>query len=352
MKLLTALSQAAIGRRPTGKRLERVKQSPNYRDGSFQNLSITPDLTDGATYFTVSKEFFCGKDKRAVPERNLPTMKTDLKSLKADENILVWFGHSSYFMQIDGKKILVDPVFSGAASPVAFTTKAFAGSDVYTTDDMPEIDYLFISHDHYDHLDHKTIVKLKPKIKKVFCGLGTGEHLEYWGYDADILVEKDWHETVHADEGFTIHTVPSRHFSGRGFKRNQALWMSFILQTPTMKFFIGGDSGYDTHFAEIGEKFGPFDLAIIENGQYDKSWKHIHLMPDEILKAATELKAIRLLPVHSCKFSLALHAWDEPLHLISENSKTELLDVLTPMIGEAVRLHDRDQEFKLWWRDI
>jgi L-ascorbate metabolism protein UlaG (beta-lactamase superfamily) len=321
MRVFGLITMKRFGRMPKGERLARIKQSPNFRDGAFQNQSVTPQLTDGATYGKVMKEFLFGRPKRATPSSDIPSMKTDLLSLNRDENILVWFGHSSYFMQIDGKRILVDPVLSGSASPFSFMTKAFKGADRYTTDDLPAIDYLFLSHDHYDHLDYKTIVKLKPKVHKIICGLGTGEHLEYWGYDHERIIEKDWNESFELDHGFTVHTVPSRHFSGRWLKRNQALWTSFVLQTPGLRIFIGGDSGYDKHFAEIGNTFGGFDLAIMENGQYNKNWKHIHLMPHEILQAAKELKAKRIFPVHSSKFVLGNHAWDAPLELITENNK-------------------------------
>ena len=159
------MQQKKFGKLPTGERLERIKKSPNYRDGKFQNINFTPDLTEGVRYYQVIKEFLFDKSKRAAPVDILPSVKTNLLSLSADKNVLVWFGHSSYFMQIDGRKILVDPVFSGNASPIN-STKSFKGSDIYTTDDIPEIDYLFISHDHWDHLDYETIVKLKPKIRK------------------------------------------------------------------------------------------------------------------------------------------------------------------------------------------
>lgn len=346
------LQQKQFGKKPSGKRLERILKSPNYKDGSFQNLSITPDLTDGANYFSVAKEFFFGKSERTEPSVNIPSLKTDLLHLDSNENVLVWFGHSSYFIQIDGLKILVDPVFCGYASPFSFTTKAFKGADEYSVDDMPEIDYLFISHDHYDHLDYESIVALKSKVKHVICGLGTGEHLEYWGYDPAMITEEDWNTEIDLKNGFTVNTVPSRHFSGRGIKRNQALWTSFVLQTPSMRIFIGGDSGYDTHFAEIGNRFNGFDLVILENGQYNKSWKHIHLMPDEILQAAKDLKAKRLFPVHSSKFALGLHDWDEPLDLIIKNNVKENLDIITPMIGETVFLLDSTQRFSHWWKDI
>jgi L-ascorbate metabolism protein UlaG (beta-lactamase superfamily) len=352
MSFRTFLKPKRFGKRPTGARLERIKNSPNYRDGEFQNLSETPPLTDGATYYSVMKDFFLGKRERVMPQDAIPSIKTDLHALDINENILVWFGHSSYYMQVDGKRILVDPVLCGFASPFSFTTKAFKGTDIYKVDDIPAIDYLFISHDHYDHLDYKSITTLRPKIKQVICSLGTGEHLEHWGYDNNIIIEKDWNEEILLDRGFKVYTTPARHFSGRGLKRNQALWNSYVFKTPTMNIFIGGDSGYDTHFAEIGNTYGPFDLAILENGQYNKSWKHIHTLPHEILTAAKELKANRILPVHSSKFALGTHPWSEPLELITQNNDDKDLTIITPIIGEPVYLKDLTQTFKHWWKGL
>lgn len=350
MRLFTLFGQAQFGKLPSGERLKRIQNSPQYRNGAFQNLSHTPDLTDGATYFSVSKDFFFGKHERRYPEKRIPSVKTNLHHMTKQENVLVWFGHSSYYMQIEGKRILVDPVLSGNASPFSFTTKAFKGSDVYKTEDLPEIDYLFLSHDHYDHLDYNTLVKIRTKVRTVICSLGTGSHLEYWGYEPNRLRELDWHEYIDLEDGFKVHSVPARHFSGRGFKRNQTLWSSFVLKTPAQQIFIGGDSGYDTHFAEIGRSFGGFDLAILENGQYNKNWKHIHLMPNEILQAARDLQAKRLFPVHSSKFALGTHAWDEPLNLISKNNALEKLNIITPMIGEKVELQNPEQVFSEWWK--
>jgi len=260
----------------------------------------------------------------------------------------VWFGHSSYYLQIDGKKMLIDPVMSGSASPVSFTTRSFVGGDVYTTDDIPAIDYLFITHDHWDHLDYQTVTKLKSKVGKVITGLGTGAHLEAWGYSPSDIIEKDWNEEVVLDSGFIVTTAPARHFSGRGLKRNKSLWTSFIVKTPTLKIFIGGDSGYDTHYKTIGENHGPFDLAILECGQYNAYWKYIHMMPEETVQAALDLNAKRLFPVHWGKFSLALHDWDEPIIKVVEESIKKNLPLVHPMIGEPVYLND-SLEYKKWW---
>lgn len=340
-----------FGKMPSGNRLERVKQSPNYRQGKFQNLSHTPDLTEGVGYLEVIQQFLFSKQTRTRPEGPLPSIKTDLQMLRPDENVLVWFGHSSYFMQVDGKRILVDPVLSGAASPFRFTTPSFDGADVFEVDDIPDIDFLFISHDHWDHLDHQTIVQLKPRVKQVISGLGTGAHLERWGYDPSKVIEKDWNESIPLGDGFTAYTVPARHFSGRGLTRNQAIWTSFVLQSPTMRIYIGGDSGYDTHFAEIGATHGPFDLAILECGQYDKSWKYIHMMPEEVPQAALDLRAKRLLPVHWAKFKIANHPWDEPIIRALAANESIGIPLIHPMIGEKVDLRDEEQVFVKWWME-
>jgi len=338
-----------FGRLPKAKRLVKIRESINYKDEEFKNLSHTTELTEEAGYYAVIKKFFFSKKVRVKPAEAIPSVFSDITNLPSGKDVLIWFGHSSYFMQVDGKKILVDPVLSGAASPMPATTPAFVGSDRYTTDDIPEIDYLFISHDHYDHLDYNTIIRLKPKVKKIICGLGMGEHFEYWGYNAAKIIEGDWYQTFEPDTGVKVTLTPARHFSGRTFLRNKALWVSFVLQTAHHNIYIGGDSGYDTHFATIGDQFGPFDLAILENGQYDEQWKYIHMQPEEVLMAARDLRTKRLLPVHSGKFSLANHPWDEPLKRISILAKNDKLPLLTPMIGEQVDLNNSDQKFSEWW---
>lgn len=345
---LLFLNTERFGKHPSGERLSKVKQSPNYKNGNFQNLNNTPMLAEGVGYGKVMYEFlFLSKPKE--PSKNIPSVKTNLKALNLNENVLIWMGHSSYFMQLDGKKILVDPVLSGNASPLSFTTKAYSGTDIYTTDDIPEIDYLFISHDHWDHMDHNTLKKLKPKIKHVITGLGNGAHLEHWGFNPEVILEGDWYDSIFNSDGFEIHITPARHFSGRGFKRDQTLWASFVLKSPTTAIYIGGDSGYDTHFKTIGEKFGPFDLAILENGQYDEKWKYIHMLPGEQLKAASDLNAKTVLPVHSGKFTLANHDWDEPFIKITNEAIQSPIKVTTPMIGEQVNLNDNMQRFNHWW---
>ncbi len=345
------MQSSRFGSAPSGDRLEIIKRSPNYRNNQFQNLSPTPQLTEGSSFYSILLKFFFHKTKDRVPSGILPSKKTDLLSLDPKKNILVWFGHSSYFIQIDGKTILVDPVFSGNASPLSFTTKSFKGSDIYTVDDFPPIDYLFITHDHWDHLDYRTVLKLKSRVKKIITSLGVGAHLERWGFDQKMIAEGDWNQEIKGDEGFRIYSTPARHFSGRGFKRNGTIWSSFVLKTPGRTIFLGGDSGYDRHFAEIGKAFGPFDLVILEDGQYGADWKYIHMTPEETVQAAIDLGAKKLLPVHWAKFSLSTHSWKEPIVRIQKESLNKKMPLLHPMIGEMVDL-DTDQSFGNWWEGI
>lgn len=341
---------AKFGRFPSGERLERIKKSLNYKDGKFQNLSKTSVMTEGVNQLAVFKELIFTRNKK--PLDNIPTVKTDLKKLEKNQDVLVWFGHSSCFVQIDGKKILIDPVFSGNASPVFFTTRAFKGSDLYKAEDMPEIDYLFITHDHWDHLDYETVIRLKPKIKNIICALGVGEYFEYWGFEKERILEKDWNEEIKLGDGFFAYPVPARHFSGRAFTRNKTLWAAFVFVTPTFRLFISGDGGYDSHFEKIGHIFGGFDLVILENGQYDKSWKYIHMSPEEVVQAAKDLQAKRVFPFHSSKFTISNHAWSEPLKRITELNKKAKLNLITPKIGEVVDLKNEKQAFVNWWEGV
>ncbi len=345
------LQQPDIGTIPEGATLMLIEKSPHYLDGTFRNISPTPELTEGASFLKLTYLMLFGKDARSVPVGKIPAVKTDLKNLDPSENILVWFGHASYFMQVDGKTMLVDPVFSGNASPTSlYAIASYPGTDVYSPDDMPAIDYLFMSGDHYDHLDYKTITALQPKIKKVIVGLGVGAHFRKWGFDEEKIIERDWDEEITVDPGFEVTTTSARHFSGRGLKRNKSLWMAYVLKTPSMKIYVGGESGYDTHFATIGKQFGPFDLAILECGQYNAFWKYIHMMPEETVQAAIDLKAKALLPVHWGKFTLSLHAWDEPANRVLEESERRALRLITPRIGEEVNLKDTTHKFNAWWQ--
>jgi L-ascorbate metabolism protein UlaG (beta-lactamase superfamily) len=342
-----------FGARPSGARLERIRRSPYSKGRKFENINPTPNLSEDASFAGVLYQFLFKRSKSVRPSLPIPSVKTNLKDLPDYENFFVWFGHSSYILRISGFTILVDPVFGGKASPIPGSVTSFKGSDIYTADDMPEIDLLFLSHDHWDHLDYPTVVKLKSKVKRVITGLGTGENLEFWGYDPTTIHELEWYESIRINEDIYCTALPARHFSGRSLKRNETLWISLAVHTRYHAFYLGGDSGFDTHFEEIGNNYGPFDFAILENGQYDKAWKYIHMQPNEVLQAASHLHAKYLIPVHSAKFGLANHDWDTPLKTISSLSVNyPYLKLLTPRIGEIVRITDDNLSFDRWWENV
>lgn len=341
------MSLKITGKLPSGKHKERVQQSPNYKNGAFQNLSPTPMKPEGITYWKMMREFF-KKHPGTAPSARLPFVKTDLTRLHSTEPVIVWFGHSSYLLKISNKTFLIDPVFSGNAAPLSFMVKAFPGTDEYKPEDMPPVDYLILTHDHYDHLDFKTIRKLKKKIRSVFCSLGVGAHLRHWGIDGNIITEMDWWQKEELDNDMDLTAAPARHFSGRGIKRGQSLWSSFILKTRSHSLYLGGDSGYDSHFKEIGEKHGPFDLAILESGQYNVMWPLIHMMPEETVQAAIDLKAKALLPVHWGKFRLGMHPWNEPVRRIVNAAQETGTVIATPKIGEALPLTGH-YPVSHWW---
>lgn len=347
--VIIILNQTKFGKNPDSDKIDKIKSSANFSNGEFRNLSETPVNSGGDNLIMAVFKFLTQKVDYLYPTNPIPFVKTDLKSLDINSNIMVWFGHSSYFFQLDGKKILIDPVFSGNAAPFSSMVKAFKGSDWYKPEHIPAIDYLFISHDHWNHLDYKTLMELKNRINTIVCPLGVGSHLVYWGFDKDKIVELDWYEKADKISDFEIYATPTRHFSGRSLQRNKTLWTSFVIKTRTKSLYIGGDSGYDTHFETIGNKYGPFDLAILELGQYNENWKYIHLLPKYFFVAASDLKAKKVMGGHNSKFALAQHAWFDPLVKISELSSSSNIPLITPMIGEVVNFDDTEQQFTKWW---
>jgi L-ascorbate metabolism protein UlaG (beta-lactamase superfamily) len=339
--------QAVFGKEPSGARLERIMKSPNYKDGAFQNLTQTVVMREGASYIKLIMEGL-NKPATVTPDKTIPSVKTDLKNLPSEKPAIVWFGHSSYLIKSRGINILVDPVFSGTASPVSFFGNSFKGTDVYTPEDMPEIDLLIITHDHYDHLDYKTLLALQPKVKKIYTALGVGSHLEYWGFSPEKIVELDWWESNNVSDSIQITATPARHFSGRSFSRFKTLWASFVLKINNYTIFIGGDSGYEQHFKSIGEKFGPFDIAMLEAGQYGRDWPSIHMLPEETVQAAKDLGAKVLFPVHWTKFALAMHDWNEPANRVKKSAAEKNQKLATPMIGEMIVV-DSLYPDKSWW---
>lgn len=339
----------SFGKNPSAQRANHFISSPNFKHGAFHNLSETPMMLKGSFARNVFR--FFNKPRNTAPSIPLPSVKTDLESLSYTQPVIIWFGHSSYLIRIDGMNILVDPVLSGYASPFSFGVKSFRGADVYTADELPTIDLLILTHDHYDHLDHRTLLKLKPKIKAICTSAGVGSHLTFWGLDPAIITEFDWWESRQLLPGIEIIAAPARHFSGRTFKRAQTLWSSFILRTDQYRIYIGADSGYDTHFKKIGEQFGPFDIALLETGQYNEDWPLIHMAPEEAVQASIDLRAKWMMPVHWAKFALAYHPWSEPAERVLSRARELNVKVTTPRIGEPVVL-ESSYPNAAWWRPI
>ncbi|QBQ41798.1 MBL fold metallo-hydrolase [Sphingobacterium psychroaquaticum] len=343
------LQQPSFGKLPEGARLARIQQSENFKNGIFQNQTITPNLATDKSKFVLFTEFFFQKIKDLRPTKDVPAIKTDLKALNRKDNLVVWLGHSSLYMQLDGKRFLVDPVLL-TASPISFVNKAFRGADAYHPQDIPDIDYLLITHDHWDHLDYETMVVLKNRVGKVVCPLGVASHLEYWGFDPARIVEHDWFDSVVLDEHLKINTLPARHFSGRGLQPNKTLWASYLLESASAgKVYISGDTGYEAHFKAIGERFGEIDFAIMENGQYNADWRYIHMMPEDLVQAVKDLKPKRFFTVHNSKYALGKHAWYEPLENIYSSAQRDSLPLVTPMIGEPLYLETAAAAPKKWW---
>lgn len=343
------MSKAILGSNPKGARLSRIQKSPNYQNGSFVNLVDTPMMPPDGSYWKMLKGFLT-RPSTTTPKEIIPVIQTDLNALP-NEPSMVWFGHSSYFLKVEGKTILVDPVFSGQIAPVSFMPGSFPGTDLYQPTDFPHLDAVFLTHDHYDHLDYKTLIKLEEKTSHFYTALGVGSHLEYWGVPSSKITELDWWDSATIGENLTLTAAPARHFSGRSFKRAKTLWSAFQLKTRQLNLFLGGDSGYGDHFKEIGSRLGPFDLAILECGQYNTLWPYIHMTPEETVKACQDLGSRQLIPVHWGKFVLSTHPWKEPVERVTLAGKEQKVNVITPKMGQVVNL-TMPQSFDRWWDSV
>ncbi len=329
-----------FGRAPKGTRLARIKQSPNYRNGQFCNQQPTEIMNiKGRQFFKILRKFVFGKKQDVIPQEPLPMVKRDLTHLDNSRDYYVWFGHSSYLLSLHGTTILVDPTFC-AGAPFKFINKPFKGTTCYQPEDMPDhIDYLLITHDHYDHLDYHTFKRLRKRIGHIICPLGVGSHLERWGAKPSQLIEMDWQESQTLTAGFSIVCLPAQHFSGRALWRNNTLWASFLLQTPYGNIFAGCDGGYAPHFQEIGLAYPHIDLAILENGQYNEQWHSIHTLPEQLGPEAIDLNAKQVITIHHSKYALAHHPWDEPLANEKKARDDYQLNLIVADLGELTELH-------------
>ena len=318
---------------------ERILASPNYRVGMFQNQEPTQQFTgDTASTRGTLWRFLTNKDTLRVPQQPIHAVKTDLKNLPTDSDWLVWFGHSSYLFCLDGKRYLVDPVLK-PEWPATLMMKPFAGTDIYRPQDLPDIDVLIITHEHWDHMEYATLRDIRNRVQHVICPLGIADYLRYWGYKNENITEMDWQEELKIKNyEFKITCLPSRHFSNRLLgKRNQTLWASFMVEAGGRKVYIGGDGGYDKRFAEIHERFGSVDLALLENGQYNANWKYIHTTPEDLEKVILDLQAKKVFTVHHDKFALSVHPWYEPDSVVNNIATKHNIHLLDASIGTIVK---------------
>ena len=349
------LNSPSFGALPEGERLERVKASPNYRDGSFQNLD--PATSNRMQNLSLGDKlkilwrFVFARPKDIRPQDSIPVERHDLSLLDKSENLIVWFGHSGYLLQVDGVRYLVDPVFESGA-PLGIGNSFFKGTKVYHAEDMPDIDYLIISHDHWDHLDYDVVKALQPQVKKAYMGLGVGAHFERWGYRPEQIIELDWNESAPLTEGGHIHCLPTQHFSGRGLTSGQSLWASFLVEGREHSVYIGGDGGFGKHYEAIGKRFPKIDLAILENGQYNERWSDIHMLPKYTAATMRALGAKRFLTVHHAKFALAMHPWKEPLEHAKRLRDGEGFPILMPRIGHITHYLDSTLTRDDWWEGL
>ncbi len=346
------LQHPLFGALPSGDALIPIARSPHQTDGTFLNQIDTPMLTTDESQFSIMLNNSFGEKGTPRPPSPVPVVKTDLRALDPAQDLVVWMGHSSYFVQLGGQRILIDPVFSTNAAPVPRANVAFEGTSIYTAEDMPPIDVLLISHDHYDHLDYPTIQALQPKVKRVIIGLGVGAHFDAWGYDKALVREADWNETVQQGATLQVHVLPARHFSGRTLTRNKSLWVGFALVSPQRRVFFSGDSGYAPHFAEIGQQLGPFDWVTVDTGQYDPRWANVHMTPEQAAQAAEDLQTRAFTPAHAGRFSISRHDWDDPFKRITAASEGRSYALWTPEMGRPIYLDGRPQDFTRWWEAV
>jgi L-ascorbate metabolism protein UlaG (beta-lactamase superfamily) len=343
-----------MGTRAGGARLERMKASPLWAGDRFQNVhTVLPNLRDPTAPMPSLKDFMFGGERR-VPRGPLPSVSPlDGWAKKPQSGLRVtWLGHSTMLIEIDGVRILTDPVWGPRASPSAIIgPKRFQAAPV-SLREMPPVDVVMISHDHYDHLDYPTIRALAKTRVPFVTSLGVGAHLEYWGVQAERITELDWWESYTVpNTGVVLTAAPSQHFSGRGLKdRNATLWSSVAIRSPKHAVFFSGDTGLTTEYRAIREQLGPFDVVMLEIGAFHPAWGDIHLGPENALKAHAMLGGV-FMPVHWGTFALAMHAWDQPAEGLLDLAPRSDAELLMPILGQPAE-PAHGQIVKPWWREV
>ncbi len=338
----------------TSERGKLYRLSPNWKGKTFKNLSYTAiDIPPSKMPGLIKAQLTNTEIRR--PSKPIPILPLDVQTFEANKTTpnsppkFVWYGHSVLLLQIHGQNLLIDPMLGPNTTPIApIANKRFSPNSLDVIDQLPPIDAILLTHDHYDHLDLASIRKLKDKVNKYFVSLGTGRHLERWGIPKEQITEFDWWDQTNFN-GIDITFTPSRHFSGRGLTdRFKTLWGGWVFQSPHHQIYWTGDGGYDTHFKEVGQRFGKFDWAFVECGQYNKLWPQTHMFPEESAQSATDANASIAIPVHWGGFALALHTWKDPIERFTTKAKELNLTYCTPQIGEVVVMGQEPKE-QAWY---
>ncbi len=337
----TVISSCAIlGKLPEGERLENVKRSPHYRDGTFHNLEETPMFSSDSSTLENYWNFLFNDWERLKPEVPLTRVLPDLETLKNADNYFVWLGHSSVLFKLSGKIFIVDPVFNDYAAPAPFLNTAFTEDPVFSLDYFKDLDIeaVILTHDHYDHLEMDSMKALADKVELFICPLGVGAHLEAWKIPADKIKEGDWGDIISFYD-LNFNFVTARHFSGRLFSRNRTLWTGYVItREGEDAIYLSGDSGYGSHFKSIGEKFPDIKLALLECGQYNKNWPLIHMTPEESAQSSLDVMARFAVPLHAGRFAMSSHSWDDPFLRFDAAMSSQDNTALYPLMGQIVFL--------------
>ena len=337
----------SFGSRPEGERLERVQRSPEWRDGRFVNPQ--PIWTNS---FAAWRRFLFGSSIAGTePDEPVPISRAAISVLaRPPESGLrvTWFGHSSALIEIDGGCVLIDPLWSERASPVPWTGPRRWYPPPLALADLPPVDAVLISHDHYDHLDRGSIVAMKSWRTIFVVPLGVGAHLASWGIPAERIVELDWWQTARVG-GLELTATPARHKSGRFVgQQDQTLWAGYAIVGAQHRVWYSGDTGFHREFASIGQRLGPFDVALVDAGQYDANWPDTHLGPELAVEAAREVRSTSMIPVHWGLLKLAEHPWTEPPERVLRAARNLPLEVFVPRPGESVE-PSRHRPSLPWW---
>ncbi|MEO0560416.1 MAG: MBL fold metallo-hydrolase [Bacteroidota bacterium] len=342
---VAALRHPVFGGAPEGERLERMRRSPQWRDGSFRNA--LPSFSGGSPA-SIWEWFFGDKDLRQ-PDAPVPIVRRTRAEFEAPQDLrLTWLGHGTTLIEIEARRFLIDPLFSRHASPGPMFGVARFHDPPLPLGEVPDLDAVVLTHDHYDHLDWKTVRQLAPTVSRWITPLGVGAHLERWGVAPERITELDWWERTDVS-GIELVSTPARHFSGRGLtNRNGTLWCGWAFLGAERRVYATGDGGMQRAFAEVGERLGPFDATLAETGAYNADWADIHMGPEQAVQVVQEAQGGLLIPIHWGTFNLAFHGWTEPAERVWVAAQAAGIELAIPKPGESV-VPSVPPEVTRWW---